>query len=687
MAMYMVQAGFTTNFNPTPVKYFFPFEIACLICMHMLPYGVGGCGASHVTSFWPQGCALSSVAQVTTKSVVTAPTSPNVPLPTKSDALALKSSDVPLPTKSDVPALKSSDAQLAIQYWLRIPQPSSRYAEVEMFIDSRGTDTLELGLPVWAPGSYMIREFPRNLDRFDASDADNGTQLMWKKCRKNAWVVSTQHTNHVRVRYRVYANEYSVRTSYIDQEQAALLGSSIFMWVEGQQSREHILRISLPSGWKQVATGLSPLENQPKELSFQAAHYDELVDCPIQMGNFPEFTFDAAGIPHQVVMPGAEKFPQKKVEQDMKAVVEACTDIFDHQPNKNYLFIVQHAAKGGGGLEHANSTTLQTRTDIYDQPERYVDFMGLVAHEYFHLWNVKRLRPKVLGPFDYNREVYTHHLWFSEGITSYYDNLILRRTGLMSTEKYQKTLLDGFNAVLGNRGDTEQSLAESSHDAWIKFYLRNENSGNTTVSYYRKGAMMGFVLDAALWHRSNGQYGLDSVMKWMYIRYALQEKRGFADNEIRDAFHLHLGPETDSIWDRNIFGREPVDFARYARYAGLILKDTQDYARQAYFGAAGSRTADGWVITSLWEGSAAWKMGLQTGDVLTKCAGKEPESDWIRELKPGDVCKVEGKRDGRQIVRKGPLESPPFPRFIWLRDPGATTLEKTVYERLFWEAF
>jgi len=532
----------------------------------------------------------------------------------------------------------------------------------------------------------MIREFSRNLDRFQASDAESGTQLMWNKCRKNAWVVSTRGTNRVRVRYRVYANEYSVRTSYIDQDQAALLGSSVFMWVEGQQGREHILRISLPGGWKQAATGLSPLDEQ-KSLSFQASHYDELVDCPIQLGNYPEFTFEAAGVTHQVVMPGAGKFSQKKLEQDMKAIVEACTEIFDHQPNKNYLFIVQHAARGGGGLEHANSTTLQTRPDVYDQPQRYVDFMGLVAHEYFHLWNVKRLRPEVLGPFDYNREVYTHHLWFSEGITSYYDNLILRRTGLMSSEKYQNILLDGFNAVVGNRGDAEQSLAESSFDAWIKFYLRNENSGNTTVSYYRKGAMMGFVFDAALWHHSGGTYGLDSVMKWMYQRYAVQERRGFTDNEIKDAFRRHLGPEADSIWDRSIFGRESVDFARYARYAGLILKDTQDYTRKAYFGAAGNRNAEGWVVTSLWEGSAAWKMGIQTGDVLTKCGGKEPDSDWIQDFKPADALKVEGKRDGKEIEFKGRLESVPFPRFMWTRDPAANALQKTVYERLFRVAF
>jgi predicted metalloprotease with PDZ domain len=199
--------------------------------------------------------------------------------------------------------------------------------------------------------------------------------------------------------------------------------------------------------------------------------------------------------------------------------------------------------------------------------------------------------------------------------------------------------------------------------------------------------MMGFVLDAALWHHSGGQYGLDSVMKWMYSRYAIQEQRGFTDNEIKDAFRLHLGHEADSIWDRYIFGREPIDFKRYARYAGLVLKDTQDYARKAYFGAAGSRNADGWLVTSLWEGSAAWKMGVQTGDILTQCAGKEPDSDWIRDYKPGDAFKVEGKRDGEKMVFKGTLESPTFPRFMWTRDPNATSLEKTVYERLFQEAF
>jgi len=574
-----------------------------------------------------------------------------------------------------------------IHYYLRIPQPASRYAEIEMVLETHGRDTIELALPVWTPGSYMIREFARNVDRFEATNAQNGVRLACNKCRKNAWQITTGGANRIRVTYRVYASEFSVRTSYIDQAQAVIVGSSVFMWVEGQQSVPHQLHVELPGEWKQVSTALAPSHSKEGVFAYRAANYDELVDCPLQLGNHAEITFAAAGIPHTVALPGAGKFPRSQLEQDVKAIVEACTEVFDHQPNTHYLFIIQHATRGGGGLEHASSTILQTRPDVYEQPDRYVDFLGLVAHEYFHLWNVKRLRPAELGPFDYNREVYTRHLWFAEGFTSYYDNLILRRTGFLSTEKYQKVLLEGFNAVLGNRGDREQSLAESSYDAWIKYYMRNENSGNTTVSYYRMGAMLGFVCDAALWYGSGDRFGLDSLMKWMYHQYFLKAGRGFTEGELRAAFRMHLGAQADSLFDRYIHGREPVDFARYAGYAGLVLKDTQNYEQKAYFGAAGSRIADGWQVSSLWEGSAAWKMGIQTGDVLTQCAGKKPDDDWISDHSAGDVIKVEGMRDGKKIVFRGRLEAPPFPRLKWDKDPEAGQLQKRVYERLFGAPF
>jgi predicted metalloprotease with PDZ domain len=351
-----------------------------------------------------------------------------------------------------------------------------------MQIDAYPADTVEVRLPVWTPGSYLIREFARNLDGLTAEQ--EGRAVVAVKTEKNAWKIAKAADAPLTVRYRVYSKEYSVRTSYIDEEQAVLMGTTYLLFVPGLLAARHELQIKPAAGWKDIATAL-PMVGQNKWHRY-AAHYDDLVDAPIQIGNFSQFMFEAAGVKHIVAMPGQDKYPEKRLKRDMAKIVEASTAIFDHQPNEEYVFIVQHSAQGGGGLEHKSSTTLQTRNEVYEKESSYEGFMGLVAHEYFHLWNVKRLRPIALGPFDYDRENYTHNLWFSEGFTSYYDNLLLARTRLQSEEDYLAVLSNGFNATLGNRGDAVQSLAESSLESWIKFYLRNENSGNIADSTFKK---------------------------------------------------------------------------------------------------------------------------------------------------------------------------------------------------------
>jgi predicted metalloprotease with PDZ domain len=484
------------------------------------------------------------------------------------------------------------------------------------------------------------------------------------------------------VNYRVYSKEYSVRTSYIDEEQAALVGTTYLLYVPGKLDRRHELHIFPPKGWKNIATALPQTGKDPWQR--YALHYDELVDAPIQLGNFKSFTFDAAGVRHMVAMPGQDKFPEKELKRDMAAIAEASTAIFGHQPNSEYLFIVQHSNQGGGGLEHASSTTLQTRTTVYENEKSYRGLMGLVAHEYFHLWNVKRLRPFALGPFDYSRENYTYHLWFSEGLTSYYDNLLLARTRMMAEADYLQVLQGGFENVLGNRGDAVQSLAESSLESWIKFYLRNENSNNISSSYYRKGAMMGFVFDAAILQASGGKFGLDSLMKRMYEQYYLQHNRGFTDEELLESFRDFLGHEADTLFEQYIFGTKPVNFARYAAYAGLVLEDTNDRQTPAYFGTSWSKQSNRLVLSALREGSAGWDVGLQTGDVLLEVNGKQVEDfeAWLRQQKPEARIKLKIWRNGRELQFDGKLDPYPAARFHLYKNPNATQQQRLIYEKL-----
>lgn len=573
-----------------------------------------------------------------------------------------------------------SAAQAPLSYTISFPKPSSHYVEVELNVAADAQDTVELRLPVWTPGSYLIREFSRNLDGMQANSM--GVPLAVQQFEKNAWRVVKAPGAALQLRYRVYSKEFSVRTSFVDEERAALVGTTYLLFIPKYLQARHELTIQPYSKWKNVATALLQIGDNVWER--YANNYDELVDAPIEIGNFKSFSFEEAGVQHKVAMPGLDKFPEKELKRDMAKIVAVATDIFDHQPNQNYLFIVQHSLQGGGGLEHSASTTLQTRKTAYDTPKSYQDFMGLVAHEYFHLWNVKRLRPVALGPFDYNRENYTHNLWFSEGFTSYYDNLLLARTALMEEGDYLKVLSSGFEAVLGNKGDEVQSVAQSSLEAWIKFYLRNENSNNISVSYYRKGAMLGFVFDAALLAASEGAFGLDSVLKRMYHRYALGLDRGFTDAELCDEFRQHLGAEADSIFEHYIYGTRPIDFARFASYAGLVLEDTASRKPLAYFGAAWRKQADKQFITALREGSAAWEIGLQTDDVLLKVNGKaEKDFDaWLAQQQPGDKIKLKIWRRGEEITFEGKIGTYPAPRFYLYKQPDATAQKRLIYEKL-----
>lgn len=573
-----------------------------------------------------------------------------------------------------------SAAQAPLQYTISFPKPSSHYVEVALQLAADAQDTVELRLPVWTPGSYLIREFSRNLDGMRASS--NGAPLSVQQFEKNAWRVVKAPGAPLEVRYRVYSKEFSVRTSFVNEEQAALVGTTYLLFVPKYLQARHELTIQPFPKWKNVATALP----QTGKSIWQryASNYDELVDAPIEIGNFKSFSFEEAGVQHQVAMPGLDKFPEKELKRDMAKIVAAATDIFDHQPNQNYLFIVQHSLQGGGGLEHSASTTLQTRKTAYDTPKSYQGFMGLVAHEYFHLWNVKRLRPVALGPFDYNRENYTHNLWFSEGFTSYYDNLLLARTQLMEEADYLKVLSGGFEAVLGNKGDEVQSVAQSSLEAWIKFYLRNENSNNISVSYYRKGAMLGFVFDAALLQASQGAFGLDSVMKRMYHRYALALDRGFTDAELLAEFKQHLGSEADSIFANYIYGTRPIDFARYAAYAGLVLEDTAARQPMAYFGAAWRKQGERQFVTALREGSVAWEMGLQTDDELLKLNGKDEKNfdAWMKQQQPGTKVKLKVWRLGEELTFEGKLDAYPAPRFYLYKQSDASALQRLIYEKL-----
>ena len=400
-----------------------------------------------------------------------------------------------------------------------------------------------VSLPVWIPGSYLVREFSKNLQGLRATQGGRAVAL--QQLDKATWEVDCVHGQPLELRYQVYALDNSVRTAWLDVSRGFFNGTSLFLRVEGQTDTPHQVRVKAPRGAKgwQLATGLTPLKANPTGFGlYQAYGYDELADCPVEMGPFWSGSFDACGIPHRFVVASAPPtFDGARLLADAQKICEAEIRFWhpdidkksgkkavSNKPlHKNYVFMLNAVDDGYGGLEHRNSTALIcNRKDLPRLADKalangklsdgYTTLLGLISHEYFHTWNVKRLRPVEFVHYDYTAENYTQLLWFFEGFTSYYDDLLLRRAGLIDSATYLKLLNKTINQVMQTPGRLVQSVAQSSFDAWVKYYRQDENTPNATVSYYTKGALVALCLDLTL--RLEKKTTLDDVMRALWQR-------------------------------------------------------------------------------------------------------------------------------------------------------------------------
>jgi predicted metalloprotease with PDZ domain len=415
-----------------------------------------------------------------------------------------------------------------IRYILRFPAPQSHYVEVEASFPTQGNERVELMMAVWTPGSYLVREFARHVEDLKARGEKVGS-LGIEKLRKNRWRVETQGESRITISYRLYCREMSVQTNWVDSSFALLNGASTFLTFPGDAgARPHEVTLELPPGWLKTVTGL-PETPDGLPHRYVAADFDTLVDSPLYAGNPALYEFEVDGIPHILLNEGeGGVWDGPRSARDVESIVRVQRDFWGFLPYKKYVFF-NILTESGGGLEHKNSTVLMyTRWATRTRPT-YLNWLYLVSHEFFHTWNVKRLRPAELGPFDYEAEVHTRSLWIAEGITNYYDRLFVRRAGLCTVSEY---LAGPVSSAEGDRpiGDIErlqtipgrlvQPLESASFDAWIKFYRRDENTINTAISYYTKGAVVGFLLDAEIRRATNGAKSLDDVMRLAYQRFS-----------------------------------------------------------------------------------------------------------------------------------------------------------------------
>ena len=384
-----------------------------------------------------------------------------------------------------------------------------------------------VSLPAWIPGSYLVREFARHLQKLSARQ--DGRPVTLHQLDKSSWQVDCVPSSPLVLSYEVYAFDNSVRTAWLDSQRGFFNGTSLCLRVHGQAQEPHELELVAPRGsphWE-AATGLEPLKTGKRGFgTYLAADYDELVDCPVELGAFWSAEFRAGGVPHRVVVAGAAAgFDADRLVADMQKICESQIRFWHERkrpPFKNYLFLLNAVDDGYGGLEHRNSTALiASRRDLprlgeARQGEGYTTLLGLISHEYFHTWNVKRLRPAEFAHYEYKQENYTQLLWFFEGFTSYYDDLLLRRAGLIDDAIYLKLLTKTCNQVLQTPGRDVQSVAQASFDAWVKYYRQDENTANSTVSYYTKGALVALCFDLTL--RLEGHSTLDEVMRALWAR-------------------------------------------------------------------------------------------------------------------------------------------------------------------------
>lgn len=532
-----------------------------------------------------------------------------------------------------------------IQYRLTISVPATHYCEIELTFIADGIQ--RISIPVWTPGSYLIREFARFISKVHCKDS-NGNEIPSKKISKNTWEIAP-HSGEVKVNYTVYCNEVTVRSCVINDQRAFLNGSNIFMKVEGQENSKHLVEFEYPESWKTISTGLY----QDSRNKFFHNNYDDFIDCPIEIGNQHIEEFQVNGVNHTISIQGKGNFDPGKFKSEFKSIVEAQVNFFGEMPYEFYVFLIDLQESGYGGLEHKNSfAAIFPRWEFSDETS-YRKFLGLVSHEFFHLWNVKRIRPVELGPFDYDKENYTISHWVTEGWTSYYDNLFLFRAKLIDEKGYLKMIDREVNEVMHYNGRHEMSLTESSFENWIKFYRRHENTRNSEISYYTKGALVATMLNIEIIKSTDCKKSLDDALLALWKDYKENPSVGYTQERVKELCEIACGKSLDEFWNKYIFGTSELPIEEYFKYAGYEFFNKNE--KVISFDVTFKDEGDNIVLNEVHKGGTAYESGLQHNDEIIAIEGMRLNKNNFQKvldgLKAGDVHHFTINRNGLILIQ------------------------------------
>jgi len=529
-----------------------------------------------------------------------------------------------------------------IRYQIGSRHPASHYFDLSISIGQPDPAGQALRLPNWIPGSYMIRDFARNM--LDLRAMSDGSELEIEQIDKSNWRVAPCQ-GELTVSYRVYANDLSVRAAHLDHNHGYYNGSSVFLEVMGQSENACEVLIERPDadsfpGWR-VATSLKPKQAEAYDFGlYEALDYDDLIDHPVEMGCFTRIAFEACGVPHDIILSGRFECDEERLAADLKSICEHHIRFFgEPAPMDYYQFQVLVVGDGYGGLEHRASTSLVAKRDSLPKPgqpeidDDYRDFLGLCSHEYFHTWNVKRIKPEVYRPYDLQNEVYTDLLWAFEGITSYYDDLALLRCGLIDETSYLELFAQTLTRVQRGRGRQRQSTAESSFNTWTRFYKQDENAANAIVSYYAKGCLIAACIDLKMRALTGGEKSLDDVMRRLWQNF-LQDGRGVERDGIQRVISDIAGVDLGAFLQRMIYGTGDLPLTDLLTAAGIeveqrVAKSAQEKGGKAVTGKLpevdlGGVLKDGengLAILRVAEEGALQNAGLSAGDVIIAVDG------------------------------------------------------------------
>ncbi len=594
-----------------------------------------------------------------------------------------------------------------ILYRIHLPDPRTHLLAVEL--EAGGVhEPASLVMPVWTPGSYLVREFARNVMQFEATDGARHP-LPFHKSDKHTWRVDAPPDGVLRARWIVYADELTVRTSHVDGTHASIIGAGVFMYLEGRQGEPAEVEVHAPRGWR-VTTPLRALG----ETRFRAADFDELVDSPLEIGTHQIVRWLIDDVPHEFAVWGRGNADPRRLSRDATRIVLAEREIFGALPYPAFIFILHLTSGGGGGLEHRNATSLLAdRWSFRGAP--YESFLGLVAHELFHAWNGKRIRPAVLGPFDYTRENYTRDLWVVEGITTYYTDLLLRRAGLIPVDRYLAKLAEMISRLQTLPGRTVQPLADASFDTWIKFYRPDANTPNATISYYQKGALVAMLLDLRIRQATENARSLDDLMRLLWERHGAPDA-GFPEGAVEALAEEVAGTELRGFFDQALRSTAELDYAgplafaglelipprppggpttpmgpigpgpvRFAGPAGVTVPVPPPAPWESHTGLTLRMEGARVVVANVLAGSAAWHAGVNAGDELVALDGfRIPAPDWLNarllERQQGSEAALTIFRRDELVTLQLPVVIGPPPRWFLRPRPDAAPEQQAVLQ-------